>query len=638
MLGHYCAVLVLWAFGVLATITTTETSSTITVKNDRLAFSLTKSTGKIMTMSLDGFDLLGSGTKGLYLDCVCTPAGSYVIGSSGHTNSTLISGYVDRAGVQFAGVIVSDVYTPTNQTFKQYWFLRDGETGLHAFSRLEYFNASTPYVADLGELRTLFRPITGNFYYLSGSDHNWGALPSKDAQASWTEVQDATYYLGGTPTDPFYQEYAEYFTKYTFSESYRNTKAFGQFTNNSGTTIGAWLVQVTKEGYTGGPLHSDLTVDHVAVYDYLTSNHHGNDAPKINHGFQRTFGPKYYYFNSIAGGTHEDLRKDAEQFADPSWNAKFYDDIASLVAGYVPSSGRGTFKASFTLPSGASNALAILTASGYNHQDNAADMTAYQYWHNITDNQVEIPRVIAGNYRLTLYADGIFGEYVQDNVKVNAGATTDLNVNWVAESAGKEIFRLGTPDKSAGEFKRGNAHDPNHERHPEEYRVYWGAYSYPQDFPNGVSFTIGQSSEAEDWNYAHWSTYGGTYKDPTKYTLNPNWTIAFNVAEADLPTSTSNATFTIQLAGANTGNGNLDTNPVGFDLKVYVNNNGPLAFTIPGAASSSCVARSGVSCYNIAGKLSFSSSWLTEGVNSIILAVPASSGVSVQYDALRLEV
>ncbi|KAH8827333.1 rhamnogalacturonan lyase [Flagelloscypha sp. PMI_526] len=584
-------------------------------------------------MSLDGFDLLGSGNKGLYLDCYCIPDGQYVVGSSGHTNSTLITG-TDSAGVQFAGLVVSDVYTATNQTFQQYWFLRDGETGLHS---------------------TLFRPIAGKFYYLSSNDHNWGPLPSTAAQAAFVEVQDSTYYVGNTPTDPFYLEYSDYFSKYnfmskhltvgtylmyryTFADSYRDSKAFGQFTNNSGTMVGAWLVQNTKDTYYGGPIHSDLLVDHVAVYDYISSNHHGNDCPNITNGFDRTFGPKYYYFNSISGGTHASLRQDAEKYADPTWNAQFYDDIAKYVTGYVGTSGRGTFKATITLPANAKNPLAILSASGYSHQDNSQKPSQYQYWKNITNGAVEIPRVVAGNYRLTLYAEGIFGEYVQDNVAVTAGATKSLTVTWTAESAGKEIFRLGTPDKSSGEFRHGNAVDSAHSRHPEEYRIYWGAYSFPTDFPSGVKFTIGTSNVSKDWKYAHWSTYGPTYKDSTKYTLSPNWTIAFDVASADIPTTATNATFTIQLAGATTSNGNTDTSLTGFNLNVYVNGQGPLVFTIPGYMSSSCAARSAVTCYNIAGKLKFSSSWLKAGSNSIILAVPASTSYLVQYDALRLEV
>jgi rhamnogalacturonan endolyase len=49
----------------------------------------------------------------------------------------------------------------------------------------------------------------------------------------------------------------------------------------------------------------------------------------------------------------------------------------------------------------------VLTVSGYDFQANEVDTKALQYWGDInSDGTVEIPRVKAGNYRLTVYADG----------------------------------------------------------------------------------------------------------------------------------------------------------------------------------------------------------------------------------------
>jgi rhamnogalacturonan endolyase len=85
---------------------------------------------------------------------------------------------------------------------------------------------------------------------------------------------------------------------------------------------------------------------------------------------------------------------------------------------------------------------------------------------------------------------GVFGQYVQDNVAVKAGNSNSVvTVTWKEESAGKlmlrlvlsaaetrrtsgkEIWRLGTPDKTAGEFRHGFAPDPKKALHPEEYRI-----------------------------------------------------------------------------------------------------------------------------------------------------------------------
>lgn len=73
-----------------------------------------------------------------------------------------------------------------------------------------------------------------------------------------------------------------------------------------------------------------------------------------------------------------------------------------------------------------------------------------QYWGNISsDGMVSIPRVKAGTYRLTMYADGVFGQFEQDGVMVSAGdgQGSPLALNWTGEAHGKELWRIGTPDK-----------------------------------------------------------------------------------------------------------------------------------------------------------------------------------------------
>lgn len=189
---------------------------------------------------------------------------------------------------------MSETYPPTGQTLEQYWFLREGETGLHTFSRLAYYNKTTPFLRNLQEFRTLFRPNTPLWTNLSTNDIQYAPLPSKNATAVEIVVQDATWYLGKTAQDPYVQLEADYFTKYTFQDTWRDNHVHGMYsdgsTSKSGETFGAWLVMNTKDTYFGGPLHSDLMVDGI-VYNYIVSNHHGDGTPNITDGFDRTFGP-----------------------------------------------------------------------------------------------------------------------------------------------------------------------------------------------------------------------------------------------------------------------------------------------------------------------------------------------------------
>lgn len=42
-------------------------------------------------------------------------------------------------------------------------------------------------------------------------------------------AEDATWYLGNTPDDAYVQQEADYFTKYTFSDTWRDNDVHGQW-------------------------------------------------------------------------------------------------------------------------------------------------------------------------------------------------------------------------------------------------------------------------------------------------------------------------------------------------------------------------------------------------------------------------
>ncbi|KAJ6546289.1 hypothetical protein DFH09DRAFT_1507831, partial [Mycena vulgaris] len=91
----------------------------------------------------------------------------------------------------------------------------------------------------------------------------------------------------------------------------------------------------------------------------------------------------------------------------------------------------------------------------------------YQYWGAVSpDGRVSIPRVKGGTYRLTVFGSGIFGDFVEDDIVVRAQEATDVSVVWAAESSGRELWRLGVTDKSAGEFRNGNEGDESHPNRP----------------------------------------------------------------------------------------------------------------------------------------------------------------------------
>jgi rhamnogalacturonan endolyase len=271
---------------VTAAIRSTEDSSTIDISNDRLSFTVSKGTGYISNLSLDGQNLLGSG-RGPYLDGHL-PSGFWTPGNGAKYH--LFKGS-DGDGEAYAGALMSQGYQNTGIVFEQYWFLRDGESGMHVFSRAKYSNASTPSGGDLGEFRQLFRPSGSVWTHLSSSDEMYAPLPNTTGAPV---VQDASWYVGGNKNDPYVKEVSDYFTKYMFSEEWRDQTVHGMYGDGTksgdGKAYGAWLLMNTKDTYFNGPTHSDLTVDGI-VYNYMVSNHHGNGVPELTNGFDHTFGP-----------------------------------------------------------------------------------------------------------------------------------------------------------------------------------------------------------------------------------------------------------------------------------------------------------------------------------------------------------
>jgi rhamnogalacturonan endolyase len=86
---------------------------------------------------------------------------------------------------------MSDTYAATGQVLEQYWFLKEGETGLHTFSCVVYNNETSPFLRNLQVFRTLFRvnhdpPLFTHFV----TDDKFAA-PRPDTEGQ-TAVQDAT--------------------------------------------------------------------------------------------------------------------------------------------------------------------------------------------------------------------------------------------------------------------------------------------------------------------------------------------------------------------------------------------------------------------------------------------------------------
>ncbi|KAI9155201.1 polysaccharide lyase family 4 protein [Paramyrothecium foliicola] len=532
---------------VLGLLTARETADHLILENDQLHVAVSKKTGQMVKVDLEGQDLVGKG-RGTYLDCSCTPEGFW----SPEARAAL--GWCkEKTAMVFHMAFMWDGERCVSQDWAREMAAKLWN-GHHTYTRVTYFNETQPVLRQLQEMRTC----------------------SDLTPTSGPTSQDATNYLGGTPEDPLMQSYSDFFTKYSFADQWRNHKAQGMFADGStsnGKTYGAWVVHNTVDTYYGGPLQSDFMADGI-LYNYIVRGHHGNQRPMLVHGFDQTFGPNYHHFNK--GGSLEALAEDAASYADADWNMVFYDAIAKHVPNTVTSKERGVFKAHVALTEDSSGSIVI-------------------------------PRVIEGTYRLTVYADGILGWFIQDEVQVKLGCQKRRQYTWSEESAGpgaREIWRIGTPDKSSGESRRGDTPTQDKTLHPPEYRQYWAQFDFGKDFPDVVHFKVGESDVAKDLNYVHWSVFSDKsnyFRDEPLYENVNNWTVTFHVKKDQLD-ATTKGVFTPYVLNVN-----------GKDVATYM---------IPPEQGSSCVFRSAVACHQWGFKLDFEASHLKDGENEFILSLP----------------
>src|SRR5205823_2085824 len=92
------------------------------------------------------------------------------------------------------------------------------------------------------------------------------------------------------------------------------------------------------------------------------------------------------------------------------------------------------------------------------HPDWQKQSNAYQYWvHADSKGAFTIPNVRPGQYTLYAFTKGVMDEFRRDAVTVDAGASHDLGaLAWAPVRHGRQLWQIGTPDRSAQEFRHGD--------------------------------------------------------------------------------------------------------------------------------------------------------------------------------------
>lgn len=458
-----------------------ETDTEIIVDNGVVILTLNKSNGRATSLIHDGVNVVGRGNY----DMNTTREGSRLPLPPADNHYTI------RREQDFVDVAFH--HSPSGDMpcwLIRHHIVRADEPGIH----LAY---SYDHPAELHGFRTdqhryVFYTAGDTFTHASVADDAIGEpwrehaarMPTEGELSRAPMVMDATYDLEGTGSS--YPR--RYYTKYDWAVYMRHHSLHGLYGNGHGM----WAALPNLEAFTGGPVRQDLILHQTSGGPVLLvephATHYGAPPVRVTAGqaWQKTYGPYYVHLNK--GDDPRALRREAERWARWEAHADFYDRLA--VEGWSPSSERSRVGGKAHVPDHPQLRGAVAVLSD-NRTDFQRSVLGYNYWAEIGNGgQFEINNVRPATYRLTIHGDGIWGEYVIDDVVVGPGQDIRLGrMVWEPEAHGRTVFQIGTPNRTSVEYRNGEA-----------FRQYGLWKTFHDDFPDGVTYTVGESDD-KDWNY-----------------------------------------------------------------------------------------------------------------------------------------
>lgn len=480
-----------------------------------------------------------------------------------------------------------------------HYILRADDPGFYAYVVFHH-PAGVP-AATLGQTRFVSKMVAdGTLNEFVMGDERMRNIPTAAVEK---QLMDATFLL----TDGTVK------TKYQNSSYWADTLVYG----DAGPRVGIWSITASPEYHNGGPLKQGQTVHDNVLLRVLQSIHFGAAPVKVatDEEWRKVYGPVFTYIT--AGNSAGEMWADAKQrqrVEAASWPYEWVSDAAyrkerGTVTGQWKLRGRDASQGAWVV---------LADRATVENPDWTLQSKGYQFWARTgPDGKFTIRNVIPGSY--TLYVSGADQprQFMRDGVEVRAGEMTTENVDWAPETHGETLWQIGVFDRTAAEFRNGG-----------DARQYEMFRRYPKEFPHDVTFTIGESDPAKDWNYAQW----------TWFAEKPVWTIRFQQTR---PLSGA-ATLTLAFASAQ---------PVrARQTQLQVKINGTLVNTIglPKTGTAGYRGSAQDSQYNVRS-VTFDATLLHAGWNEITLghadARPFPNGDAagsavgqVMYDAIRLEV
>jgi rhamnogalacturonan endolyase len=573
-------------------VTVNDKGDRVTLDNGQVAFDVAKVNGNFAALKYDGLSILAEPG---YLDWV-GPRNNHIARGA----FTVVTNPADNAG-EMAEVRVAQKFAggPSPFDVEIHYVLRRGDSGPYCF--VIFSHQSSYPEGGYGQARWVLRLSDDVFDFINVDAQRRFLMPPSNTPTRMLGPKESLMFTDG----PFKGQITDKYHFYVDSGDH-----FFHGWTGTNSHIGCWVISGSNEAQNGGPTkqHNDAQFGRL-LFKIITCVHYGAAGIHVNAGqqWQKIYGPWMLYLNHAESNNAlwaNAQRKSASERA--AWPLVWMRNKA-----YPLADQRGTVSGQLTIhdpqdqTASPSNAWVGLAAPSPDWQQQS---DGYQFWVRADpDGRFRIPAIRAGHYTLYAFVDGVMDQFRLDRVDVTPGANIALGaLEWRPVRYGQQIWQIGTPDRTAREF-----------RHGDDYRQ-WGLWQkFPVDFPQGVNFVIGKSRERTDWNYAQMNVQkDGKWVGTT-------WNILFSQ-----PSPSRAGTAVLRLALASTHN-----------AKLTIRLNDQVIDSFRTAADNAMI-RAGIHGQYSEQDTFFDASLIRQGTNTFSLTQSAGGNVqkSIMYDCIRLEV
>ena len=606
-----------------APVVVSEDATTASLNNGIVSARINKANGNLLSLQYHGVEMLSRG--GGYWNIYGAIPGQANTQQKGTPSVFRISQNPSQNGGALGEITLRFPYLgQTNAVpldIEIRYTLHRGDSGLYGWT---IANHAPQYPAFNVEVSTVCLKLNPEvFDFLSIDSRRQRQMPSAE---DWVKGTQLNLWEARRLNTGIHKGEVEH--KYDYNFLFSQTPAWGW--SSTQLDVGLFIVNPSIEYLNGAPVMVDYG-GHIDVKPALPADptllfiwhspHYGGRGIQINtnESWQKIVGPFLIYCNT--GTNPQAMWQDS--LARAVQEKKAWPYAWADAPGYEHAEQRGGAIGQMVVQdpqaptASAAGAWVGLAQAPYEVQfkksgptiiDWQTDGKHYQYWTRAdATGRFTIPNTRPGKYVLYAFTDGVLGDFSRADVQVEAGKTVDLGVLiWTPVRYGRQLWDIGIPDRSAGEFRHG------------DHYWQWGLYNlYPEEFPNDVDFVIGKSDWRHDWNYVQPPRPNGNGG-----WTNTTWRIRFNLEQAVQGT----ATLRLAICGARGG-------PVDVSL------NGQTIGSTGELPESGVMHRDGIRSDSLIERdVKFDAALLKPGENVIALTKHVRAWTDgVLYDYLRLE-